>query len=104
MSGGDRGTRNRTYRRRRSANTRESLDVHHNYDPLSRVLYMGDGSRRSATGQGVSGTFTDVFGGPGSGLNLQNSGSTGFTWLDDGSLYCSTSRGRHQRASAPNLP
>src|ERR1700694_3991248 len=26
-----------------------SLDVHHAYDPRGRVLYLGDGSRRSAS-------------------------------------------------------
>ena len=26
-----------------------SLDVHHSYDPIGRVLYLGDGSRRSAS-------------------------------------------------------
>lgn len=31
-----------------------TIDVHHQYDPEERVLYMGDGRRRSATGSRLS--------------------------------------------------
>lgn len=39
-----------------------SLNAHHHYDPLSRVLYLGDGTRRSGNGAVSEGIITTIAG------------------------------------------
>ena len=71
-----------------------SLDVHHDYDPLGRVLYQGDGSRRSTTGVAnnivttVAGNGVPGFSGDG-GLATQATLNTplNIAVAADGSIY-----------------
>jgi RHS repeat-associated protein len=77
-----------------------NLDVHHSYDPLAKVLYLGDGSRRSAeslhfekmttiagTGRPCPWPYTCCGdGGPATGASF-NGDLRGITLGPDGSLY-----------------
>jgi sugar lactone lactonase YvrE len=40
-----------------------TIDVHHAYDPVGKILYLGDGSRQSGTGLGMSTVINTVAGG-----------------------------------------
>lgn len=70
-----------------------TLNVHHSYDPAGRVLYRGDGARRTGqalglgisttAGTGVSGDTGD--GGPAAAARVQN--PPGLAVAPDGSVY-----------------
>ena len=70
-----------------------SLDVHHVYDPSSRTIYFGDGSRKSAASSflivdTVAGTYNEGYsgdGGPAVDALLKN--PNGVTTDPDGNLY-----------------
>jgi RHS repeat-associated protein len=75
-----------------------SLDVHHAYDPLSRVLYLGDGQRRSADELVMSSSIRTVAGNGnpffgrdggdgGSALNAMIDQPAALAVGPDGSLY-----------------
>ncbi|HEX2203406.1 MAG TPA: carboxypeptidase regulatory-like domain-containing protein, partial [Longimicrobium sp.] len=67
-----------------------TLDVHHAYDPLGRVLFRGDGSRVSASG--LSDVIATLSAGAADSLGLVPSG---MALGPDGSIYVS-SYGTHQ--------
>lgn len=61
------------------------IDQHHSYDPVSRVVYRGDGGTQSVRGLNLGSAISDVYGGRNSPLNLKSGGSSGFMSLPDGS-------------------
>jgi RHS repeat-associated protein len=76
-----------------------SLGVHHGYDPVGRVLHLGDGTRRSA--ESMSSVINTVAGGGPFGSPLDGIPATqtslpavdGFAMGPDGSLYISLTAG-----------
>lgn len=85
-----------------------TLDAHHSYDPTTRVLYQGDGSRRTAEALGgvaetAAGTGTAGFGGDGGNAQaaLLNS-PVSIASAPDGSLYLSDNGNNRVRRIAPD--
>jgi RHS repeat-associated protein len=87
-----------------------SLDVHHVYDPLGKVLYQGDGTRRSTSGvandiittvagNGFAGYDSSYDGGPAIQASLDPMGVAVST---DGSLYIADTRNHRIRRVAPD--
>lgn len=68
-----------------------TLDAHHAYDPTARVLYLGDGSRRSAQANGqvttIAGTGDSDFDGDGQLATVTGLSSSGVDTGPDGSIY-----------------
>ncbi|MGI9341965.1 MAG: PKD domain-containing protein [Gammaproteobacteria bacterium] len=68
-----------------------TLDAHHAYDPTARVLYLGDGSRRSAQANGqvttIAGTGVGSFNGDGQLATETTMGTSGLDTAPDGSIY-----------------
>ncbi|HEX2204525.1 MAG TPA: hypothetical protein VHG91_14535, partial [Longimicrobium sp.] len=62
-----------------------TLDVHHAYDPVGRVLYGGDGSRRSAASQ--THVLETVAGGPTPAPGTPPLVPSGMVMAPDGSVY-----------------
>jgi RHS repeat-associated protein len=86
-----------------------TLSVHHAYDPLGKTLYLGDGSRRSAQGIGLS-TISTVAGTGASGYsgdggpatNAMLFGPGGVALSPDGSLYIADSINSRIRRVGPD--
>ena len=87
-----------------------SLDVHHQYEPLGRVLYEGNGTRRSAENENTA-VITTVAGG-GSPLSLGDGGPAVDAWIEqpwaiavgaDGSLYIATGSCRVRRVGPDGI-
>src|SRR5215471_408623 len=86
------------------------LSVHHFYDTTERVLYEGDGARRSvqsistvittSAGNGASGFFGD--GGPATKASCGSSSPQGVSVASDGSVYAADTGSRVIRRIAPD--
>jgi RHS repeat-associated protein len=95
---------------RKSAQAGWELSVHHRYDPVSRILYQGNGSQRSVQGMVAKGVITTVagkgtigFNGDGrpaiqTALNYPGSIAIGA----DGSLYISDTANHRIRRVGPD--
>ena len=73
-----------------------SLDVHHAYDPVGRVLHLGDGGQRSVEGIGdvittVAGGGTEWVGDGGPATEVRLGVTKGIATGPDGSLYIADS-------------
>ena len=81
------------------------LDIHHFYDPSGKMLYLGDGSRRSteAVLTEVAGTGTDGFSGDGGPANQANlHAPKGLAVAPDGSIYIADQENFRVRKVSPN--
>jgi RHS repeat-associated protein len=95
---------------RKSAQAGLELSAHHRYDPVGRVLYQGDGNRRSVQGVVTNTIITSVAGNGTYGFlgdgGLATQASLRFPWgaavASDGSLYISDSGNQRIRRVAPD--
>jgi RHS repeat-associated protein len=80
-----------------------SLNVHHGYDVGGKVLYLGDGSRRSTNDKALSAAITTFAGGPATTVSL-NLGPcfSGLAVGPDGSLYIADSGNSQVRRVGPD--
>jgi YD repeat-containing protein len=85
-----------------------SLDVHHSYDPIGRVLYLGDGSSRTAQTLGqtirkVAGKIANSFGGDSGSASVASfRGPNGVAAGPDGSVYIADSFNHRVRRIGPD--
>ena len=84
-----------------------TLDIHHAYDPVGRVLYLGDGRQRSAEGIGQTMTTAAGSGAFGnfdaaSARDAQFDTPAGVAVAPDGSLYIADMNNNRVRRLAPD--
>ncbi|NJA05139.1 PASTA domain-containing protein [Methylococcaceae bacterium WWC4] len=87
-----------------------SVDINHSYDPVGQVLYMGDGTKRSA--KAVQNAVIDTIAGGGSPADGLGDGKPateaaltdprGLAIAADGTIYVADRRGQRVRRISPN--